>query len=88
MHIICKVFNFFLDIFNAVLTVVVEAITSLIGAAFTVLDAALEGASSLLGKPFTWLILGVGAWWLLGGDDDKEPQSKRNTDQIEEVLSV
>lgn len=87
MHIICKLFNFFLNMFNAVLTVVVEAITSLVGAAFTVLDAVFDGASSLLGKPITWLVLGAGAWWLLGGSDDEERAPKQNTDQVKEALN-
>lgn len=88
MHVICKLFNFFLNMFNAILTVVVEALTSLVGAAFTVLDAVLDGASGLLSKPFTWLILGVGAWWLLSGDDDDNSSSTRGSlNQIKGTLN-
>lgn len=71
MNLLCKVFNFFLNLFAAVLNVAVEAATMLLGAAFTVLDAA---ASGLLSNP---LVLGLGAlalFWLLPGDDD-EPRT-------------
>lgn len=87
MHVICKLFNFFLAIFDAVLTVVVSAITSLVGAAFTVLDAVLSGTAGLLGNPITWIALGLGAWWLLSGDDDEASNPIRQPTSLSEVTN-
>lgn len=68
MQILCKIFNFFLNILNATLNVVVEAASGLIGAAFSVLD---ELSSSILKSPLVLAALGLGLWWLLASDDDE-----------------
>lgn len=73
MQILCKIFNFFLNILNATLNVVVEAASGLIGAAFTVLD---ELGSKIFSSPLALLALGVGLWWLFASDDDDEPREK------------
>lgn len=68
MNALCKIFNFFLSIFDAVLNVIVQAANSLLNAALDVLDSA---ASSLLGSPLV-VVLGLGllAWWALSGSDE------------------
>lgn len=71
MNVLCKIFNFFLNIFAATLNVVVEAAGQLIGAAFTVLDAITSGITS---SPLLLIGGGLTLWWFLSGlgDDDKD----------------
>lgn len=88
MHVICKLFNFILAIFDAILTVVVSALTSLIGAAFTVLEAVLDGATGLLSSPIMWIALGLGAWWLLGGDDDEKSSVRQAIREAQETANA
>lgn len=71
MQVLCKIFNFFLNILNATLNVAVEAATGLIGAAFSILD---ELGSSIFGSPLALAALGLGLWWLLSPDDDDNPK--------------
>lgn len=66
MNALCKIFNFFLSIFDAVLNVIVQAANSLLNAALDVLGTA---ASGLVGSPLVFLGLGLFAWWLLSGSD-------------------
>lgn len=69
MNVVCKIFNFFLNMFAAVLSVVVEAASMLIGAAFTVLD---ELTSSVLSSPLA-VAVGLGLlWFLVGRSKDKD----------------
>lgn len=81
MNVLCKIFNFFLNIFAATLNVVVEAAGQLIGAAFTVLDAITSGITS---SPLLLIGGGLILWWFLSGlgDDDKD-----NKKQISNVSS-
>lgn len=71
MQVLCKIFNFFLNILNATLNVVVEAATGLIGAVFSVLD---ELGSSIFKSPLALAAIGFGLWWLLSSDDEDNPQ--------------
>lgn len=67
MNALCKVFNFFLSIFDAVLTVIVQAANSLLNAALDVL----ESVASSVGSPLlTVLGLGLFAWWILSGSNE------------------
>lgn len=72
MNALCKIFNFFLSIFDAVLNVIVQAANSLLNAALDVLDSA---TSSLLGSPMV-VVLGLGllAWWFLSSSDETSYQ--------------
>lgn len=76
MNVLCKIFNFVLNLFSAVLNVAVEAVNALVGGAISVLsnaaDAIFGGSGSLL------LLVGLGllAWKFIGvGDDDDERKS-------------
>lgn len=75
MNLICKLFSFFLNLFKQVVDVVTSTLVTLIDAGVEVLGAVVDGITkvggSLLGSPFGLLVLGVAAWWLLGGSDDE-----------------
>lgn len=75
MNLVCKLFSFFLNLFQQVVDVVTSTLVTLIDAGVEVLGAVVDGVTqiggSLLGSPFGLLILGVAAWWLLGGSDDE-----------------
>lgn len=73
MQVLCKIFNFFLNMLSATLNVVVEAVGAVIGAAFSVLD---ELGSSILGSPVTLIAVGLGLWWLLASNDDEDERPK------------
>lgn len=74
MNVLCKIFNFVLNVFSAVLNVAVEAVNTLVGGAISVLSNAADtifgGSGSLL------LLVGLGlfAWKFIGmsNDDDKQ----------------
>lgn len=67
MNALCKVFNFFLSIFDAVLNVIVQAANSLLNAALDVL----ENVASSVGLPLLPMLgLGLFAWWILSGSSE------------------
>lgn len=81
MNVLCKVFNFFLDMFSAVLSVIVESASTLLGAAFTVLD---ELASSVIGSPVVLIGGAFLLWWFLR-DKDKDKRGRSPPDQKEQA---
>lgn len=72
MNLLCKIFNFFLNMFSAVLSVVVEAASELLGAAFTVLDELVDTA---IGSPISFIV-GAGLLWWFFLRDDKDETTK------------
>lgn len=69
MNLLCKIFNFFLNMFSAVLSVVVEAASELLGAAFTVLDELVDTA---IGSPISFIVGAGLLWWFFLRDDKDE----------------
>lgn len=86
--LLCKLFRFFLNIFEQVVTVVAEALKTVGKAAIEVLDDLLTTASNALGLPKLALFAGVGllAYWLLTGDDDEEENRERRPGAPAEAL--
>lgn len=74
MNVLCKIFNFFLNIFASTLNVAVEAAGQLIGAAFTVLEAITSGITS---SPLLLIGGGLLLWWFLSGSEDDDKDNKK-----------
>lgn len=90
MNLVCKLFSFFLNLFQQVVDVVTQTLVTLIDAGVSVLEAAVDGLSSvgsaLLGSPLGIIAIGLGLWWLFGsGDDDKQSERKSTVLESEGV---
>lgn len=84
MNILCKIFNFILNIFEQVLSVVVAALTMLGEAVVDVLTDvadAVGGALGLSGGSVLWLALGGIALYFLMKKEDENPPAQ-TTGQI------
>lgn len=79
MNVLCKIFNFFLNIFTAALNVAVEAAGQLIGAAFTVLESITSGITS---SPLLLIGGGLLLWWFLSGSDDDDKDIKKPLNDV------
>lgn len=81
MNILCKIFNFILNIFEQVLNVVVTALVMLGDAAIDVLTGvanAVGDALGISGGSLLWLALGgLGLYFFMKKDDD-EPRKQVN----------
>lgn len=84
MNILCKVFQFFLNIFEQVLNVVVSALTMLGTAVVDVLSgiaSAVGSALGLSGGTLLWLALGFGAWYFLSSDEEEVKKTDAKSDE-------
>lgn len=79
--LLCKLWNFVLEIFGQVVDFVSSALTTVGTAIVDVLGELLQSAGGALSDlfsaspVFTLGLLALGAWWLLGGKDDESAQS-------------
>jgi hypothetical protein len=77
--LLCKLWNFVLEIFGQVVDFVAQALTTVGTAIVDVLGELLTSAGSALSDIFsanpifTIGLVGLGLWWLLGAGDDDEP---------------
>lgn len=75
--LLCKLWNFVLEIFGQVVDFVASALTIVGTAVVDVLGELLQSAGGALSElfsaspVFTLGLLALGAWWLLGGKDDE-----------------
>lgn len=78
--LLCKLWNFVLEIFGQVVDFVASALTTVGTAIVDVLGELLQSAGGALSDlfsaspVFTLGLLALGAWWLLGGKDDEPAQ--------------
>lgn len=79
--LLCKLWNFVLEIFGQVVDFVSSVLTTVGTAIVDVLGELLQSAGGALSDlfsaspVFTLGLLALGAWWLLGGKDDEPAQS-------------
>lgn len=77
--LLCKLWNFILEIFGQVVDFVASALTTVGTAIVDVLGELLQSAGGALSDlfsaspVFTLGLLALGAWWLFGGKDDESP---------------
>lgn len=80
-NLLCKLFRFFLSMFEQVVNVVASALKTIGTAAIDVLDDLLTSASDALGLPKLALLAGAGLllWLFMTGDDEDEssPQPRK-----------
>lgn len=76
-NLLCKLFRFFLNMFEQVVSVVASALKTIGTAAIDVLDDLLTSASDALGLPKLALFAGAGLllWFFMTGDDDEKKSS-------------
>lgn len=90
MNLVCKLFSFFLNLFKQVVDVVTETLVTLIDAGVSVLEAAIDGLSSvggaLLSSPVGIIAIGLALWWLFSpGDDDESSKTGESISAIKGV---
>lgn len=74
MNVLCKIFQFVLNIFEQVLNVVVSALKMVADAAIDVLSEIVSAAGKALGisgNTFLWLGLGFGLWFFMKREGNK-----------------
>lgn len=82
--VLCKIFSFLLNVAKQVVELVADTLVYIGTAAVEVLSA-LAGAvgSSIMKSPLGFVVLAVGAVWLLGflgsSDDDSKPEGEEAT---------
>lgn len=93
-NILCKIFRFFLDIFEKVVEVVASAIKTIGTAVVDVLGTLLQAAGSALSELFSGSgVLGLVAgglllWWLMKEDDKEEDAPIRSVDKPENAGAI
>lgn len=89
-NLLCKLFRFFLSMFEQVVTVVASALKTIGTAAVDVLDDLLTSASGALGLPKLALLAGAGLllWFFMSGDDEDESSPQPRPRKSEDVRDV
>lgn len=85
-RLLCKIFNFVLNLFSKVVGVVAEALKTVGSAAVDVLsDLASSVAGSVLSNPLGIALLGLGAWFLFSQYKEKDERDIRRLELTTQI---
>lgn len=76
----CKIWQFLLNVFTDIVNAVAQALATIGTAVVDVLSQVADAVGDALGisgSTFLWIALGLGAYFLFGGDDDERSPKAR-----------